>query len=118
MDWRTLVMMKKYLQTVKPFFVEGNVRLMSEWWVVKVAYKDYFLDFTIKEKLPDWDKEAMYKLVDFCFDCYCDYEWKWEVLNSEAIWRLLMLRPGSVRSILSRIYSKLEVYGKPILQEK
>lgn len=118
MNWYILIEIKKYLQSIKPLFVEGNIRLISEWWVVKITYKDSFLDFTIKEKLPMGDKEALNKVADFCFDCYFNYEWKWESLNSDILWKLLMLRPWSVRAILSKIYNKLEVYGKPVLQEK
>ena len=118
MNWSTLVEIKQYLQSIKPLFVEGNIRLISEWWYIKVAYKDCFLDFSIKEKLGNLDKEDLYKVIDFCFDCYFDYEWKWEAMNSEILGRLLNLRPWSVRAILSRVYFKLNTYGKPVLKEK
>ena len=118
MDWKTLVEIKWYLQSIKPLFVEGNVRLVSDDWNIKIAYKDSFLDFTIKERLPYWDKEAVEKVVDFCFESYFNFEWKWESLNSEEIWKLLKLRPWSVRAILSKIYNKMEIYGEPILQKE
>lgn len=118
MNWNTLLEIKKYLQGVKPLFIEWSIRLISEWWNVKITYKDSFLDFTIKEKLPYGDKEAVNKVVDFCFNCYFDYEWKGQAFNSEILWKLLNLKPVGVRTILHKIYNKLGVYGKPILQEK
>lgn len=118
MDWKTLIEIKWYLQSIKPLFIEGNIKLISEDWKIKISYKDSFLDFDIKERLPLWDKEAESKVIEFCFDSYFYFEWKGEALNSEIIWKLLKLRPWSVRAILSKIYNKLEIYGKPILQEK
>lgn len=118
MNWKALAEIKGYMQRVRPYFVEWNIRLVSEWWRVKITYKDYFIDFSIKERLSKDDKEAIVQVVEFCFDCYSDFEWKGEPLKSETLWVLLNLRPWSVRSILSRIYSKLEIYGKPILQEE
>ena len=85
---------------------------------MKITYKDCFLDFTIKEKLPKADKECIHKVIDFCFDCYFDYEWKWWPMNSELLGRLLNIKPASLRSVLSHIYNKIEVYGEPILSEK
>ena len=118
MEWKTLSEIKSYLQWVKWLFIEGNVRLISEDWNIKISYKDSFLDFTIKERLPYWDKEAVDKVVEFCFESYFNFEWKWEALNSEELWKLLRLRPWSVRAILSKIYNKLEIYGEPVLQKK
>lgn len=118
MNYKALAEIKAYMQRVKPYFVEWNIRLVSEWWYVKVTYKDYFIDFSLKERLSKNDKMAITQVIEFCFDCYSDFEWKWEPLKSEALWILLGLKPWSVRSILSRIYSKLEIYGKPILQEE
>ncbi len=118
MNWKALAEIKGYMQRVRPYFVEWNIRLVSEWWRVKITYKDYFIDFSIKERLSKDDKEAIVQVIEFCFDCYSDFEWKWEPLKSETLWVLLNLRPWSVRSILSRIYSKLQIYGKPILQEE
>lgn len=116
MNWKVLAEIKAYLQSVKSFFVEWNVKLVSERNKIKLIYNDTFINFTIKERIED--QNAMDKVVWFCFDCYADFERKWEPLNSEMLWRLLNLRPWSVRSILSRIYNKLEIYGKPILQKE
>lgn len=116
MNGNVLAEIKAYLQSIKSFFIEWNVKLVSEWDKIKLIYKDSFIDFTVKERLDD--DNAMSQAVGFCFDCYSDFERKWEPLNSEELWKLLNLRPWSVRSILSRIYNKLEVYGKPILQKE
>ena len=118
MDSKTLAEIKAYLQDIKYLFVEGNLRLVSEWWEIKILYKDNFIDFTLKEKVPEGNEEAILKVVSFCFDCYCDNERKGETLNSETLGKLLHLRPWSVRSILSRIYKKLYIYGEPILQQE
>lgn len=118
MNSNTLKEIRAYLQSIKPLFIEGNTKLVSEWWRVKITYKDCFLDFTIKEKLPKADKECIHKVIDFCFDCYFDYEWKWWPMNSELLGRLLNIKPASLRSVLSHIYNKIEVYGEPILSEK
>ena len=91
MQASTLNKMKCYLQRVKPFFINGQVRLVSENGIIKVAYKDAFIDFTIKAKLDETDKKAYRRLVYFCFNVYFENEWDGSPMTSEEIGILLDL---------------------------
>ena len=114
----TLSEIKSYLQTIKPAFINGMIRLVSEDGVIKITYKDSFLDFTVKEKVKSNDKEALYQIVDFCFSVYCDYERDWTTKNSEFLAKLLNISHGNMRIILHRILEKLKAYGEPVLREE
>lgn len=114
----TLLKIKKYLQGIKPLFINGQVRLVSENGVIKITYKDAFVDFTVKERINENDKKAHKQVVNFCFNAYIENERDGTPKTSEEIGRLLDLSDGQVRRILNRIYKKLNEYGKPILYEK
>lgn len=118
MQEETLLKIKRYLQGVKPLFVNGQIRLVSENWLIKITYKDAFIDFTIKEKINENDKRAHKQVVEFCFNVYCSNERDGEPKTSDEIGRLLDISPWEVRRILSGIYKKLKWYGEPILYEK
>jgi hypothetical protein len=114
----TLLNIKKYLQGVKPLFINGQIRLVCEGGIIKITYKDAFIDFTIKEKIREDDKKALKQVVRFCFNTYYNNERDGKPMTSEDIGRLLNLSDGQVRRILSGIYKKLNIHGKPILYEK
>ncbi len=118
MQATTLVKMKCYLQRTKHFFENGQIRLVSENWIIKVTYKDAFIDFMLKERLDVSDKKAYRRLVYFCFNTYFEYEWWGKPMTSEEIGTLLDLSDWQVRRILNKIYKKCKKYGKPILYEK
>lgn len=118
MQVKTLAEVKAYLQRVKPLFINGQIRLVSEDWVMKITYKDSFLDFTVKERIKEEDKQAIDQIVWFCFDCYSERERDWKALNSNQIWLLLNKSTNAVRFFLSSIYHKLKVYGEPVLREE
>ena len=114
----TLLEIKKYLYGVKPMFINGQLRLVSEWGIIKITYKDAFVDFTLKERIKDNDKKALKQVVNFCFNAFYNNERDGKPLTSEEIGRLLWVTDGQARRILNGIYKKLNIYGKPILYEK
>ena len=118
MKENTLVEIKWYLQSIKPLFVNGQLRLVSEDGIMKITYKDSFLDFTVKEKVNIKDKQAKTQIHMFCFSMYCDYEWDWQPKNAEFIWKLLCLKPHTVSDMISDIYKKLHRYAEPIFWEE
>lgn len=117
MQTKTLADVKAYLQRVKPLFINGQIRLVSEDGIMKITYKDSFQDFIVKEKVKDPDRKAVNQIVDFCFSCYSERERQGNPLNSEQIWILLNMKPNAVRFMLSSIYHKLKIYGESILGE-
>jgi DNA-directed RNA polymerase specialized sigma subunit len=110
MEELTLLKIKKYLHGVKPLFINGQLRLVSENGVIKITYKDAFVDYTVKEKINETGKRAYKQVVNFCFNAYVDNEWDGTPKTSEEIGRLLDLSDGQVRRILNRIYKKLNEY--------
>ena len=64
MNWKALAEIKGYMQRVKPYFVEWNIRLVSEWWYVKITYKDYFIDFSLKERPELFDDSEEFSEFD------------------------------------------------------
>lgn len=118
MQEQTLLKIKKYLQGIKPLFINGQIRLVSEGGIIKITYKDAFIDFTIKEKIKEDDKKAPKQVIRFCFNAYYNNERDGTPKTSEEIGRLLNLSDGQVRRILNWIYKKLNIHGKPILYEK
>ena len=114
----TLIKTRAYLQSIKSMFIDWGVRLVSEDGVIKITYKDNFIDFTVKEKINGDDKQAFNHIKTFCFNAYFDYEWDGKSLNSEQIGRLLGLDGNAVRQQLKRTFKKLNKYGKPFLQER
>lgn len=99
-------------------FVDWSVRLVSEDWIIKITYKDHFIDFTIKEVINGNEEHAIKHIKTFCFNAYFDYERDGRSLNSEQIGRLLWLDWNAVRQQLKRTFKKLNKYGKPLLQER
>ena len=119
MEELTLLKIKKYLQGIKPLFINGQIRLVSEGGIIKITYKDAFVDFTLKERIrEDNNKKAYKQVVRFCFNAYYNNERDGRPLTSEEIGRLLDLSDGQVRRILNGIYKKLNIYGGAILYEK
>lgn len=118
MEELTLLKIKKYLQGIKPMFINGQIRLVSEGGIIKITYKDAFIDYTIKERIKENDKKAFKQVKSFCFNVYYHNERNGEPMTSEEIARLLNLDPGQVRRILNGIYKKLNIYGRAILYEK
>ena len=114
----TLLKIKWYLQRTKHLFINGNVRLVAEHDILKITYKDAFVDFTIKEKIDANDKKAYKQIKDFCLDIYYNNERDWKPMTSQQIAELLDCTDGQVRRILSGIYKKCNKNGEPVLQEK
>lgn len=110
----TLAEIKKYLQSVKPLFINGQIRLVSEDWRVKITYKDSFMDFTIKEKLKRSDTEAESQVVWFALENYYLYERDWKPKDSEFLSRLLNISQSNERIMQHRILHKLQVHGELI----
>lgn len=99
-------------------FIDWSVKLVSEDGIIKITYRDNFIDFTIKEKIRGDEKEAFSRVKTFCFNAYYDYERDWKEMNSEDIWKLLGIDWNAVRQQLHRTFKKLNKYGKPLLQER
>jgi len=118
MQSETLIKIKWYLQRNKHNFINGQVRLIVENGVLKITYKDAFIDFIIKEKINADDKKAYKQVKDFCLDAYYNNERDGKPMNSYKIAELLDVSDWQVRRILSNIYKKLNKDGKPVLQEK
>ena len=118
MEARTLQQIKLYLQRVKYLFVTGWVRLVAEFWIIKITYKSSFVDFVVKQEIDGDDKEAIHRVVDFCFDAYFDYERHNQPLTSDDLGTLLNVSSWQARWILNKIYKKLRIYGEPVLQEE
>ena len=118
MQSETLLKIKSYLQRNKHNFINGQVRLIVENGIIKIAYKDAFIDFTVKERLNANDKKAYKQIKDFCLDVFYNNEWDGKPMTSQQIAELLDVSDGQVRRILSGIYKKCNKNGQPILQEK
>lgn len=118
MQATTLQRIKIYMQSIRPFFVNWNIRLVAENWIIKVYYKSAFIDFNVKDQIPTEDKQAFTTVVCFCFNAYSDYEWGGETLTSTELWTLLATSPENVRQMIKKIYTKLRVYGEQFLQEE
>ena len=118
MEATTLQRIKIYMQSVRPFFVNWSIRLVAENGIIKVYYKSAFIDFNVKEQIPENDKQAFNTVVRFCFSSYCDYERAGETLTSTDLWVLLATSPENVRQMIKKIYQKLRVYGEQLLQEE
>lgn len=117
MEATTLQRIKVYMQSVRPFFINWNIRLVAENWIIKVHYKSAFIDFNVKEQVPLEDKQAFDTVKRFCFNAYCDYEWDWRTLSSREIGTLLWVSSEVVRWMLSNIYKKIRLHGE-LLQEE
>ena len=117
MEATTLQKIKVYMQSIRPFFVNGNIRLVAENWIIKVHYKSAFIDFNVKEQVPLDDKQSLNTVVRFCFNSYCDYEWSWQTLTSGEIGALLNTSWENVRQMLSKIYKRIRLHGE-LLQEE
>lgn len=115
---QTLIITRTYLQSIKSMFIDWSIRLISEDGIIKITYKDNFIDFTVKEKINGDEKEAFKHIKTFCFNAYFDYEWDGKSMNSEEIGRLLGLDGNAVRQQLKRTFKKLWKYGKLLLQEE
>jgi len=118
MQSETLAQIKWYLQRNKHNFINGQVRLIVENGLIKITYKDAFVDFTIKERLNANDKKAFKQVKDFCLDVFYNNERDGKPMNSQQIAELLDVTDGQVRRILSWIYKKCNKNAEPILQEK
>lgn len=118
MHSETLLQIKWYLQRIKHRFINWQIRLIVENGIIKITYKDAFIDFTIKEKLNANDKKAYKQVKDFCLDVYYNNERDGKPLNSQEIAELLDLSDGQVRRILSKIYKQLNKNGEPVLQKE
>lgn len=118
MQTETLAEIKWYLQSVKPLFINGQIKLVSEDWIIKITYKDSFLDFTVKEKIKADDREAIYQVALFCFSVYSDFERDWKPKTSEFLAKLLHVKAWNMRIILHRVLNKIKKHGEPILREE
>lgn len=118
MQSETLLKIKWYLQRNKHNFINWQVRLIVENGIIKITYKDAFIDFTIKERVNANDKKAYKQIKDFCLDVFYNNERDGKPMNSQQIAELLDVSDGQVRRILSGIYKKCNKNGEPILQEK
>lgn len=118
MQTKTLADVKGYLQSIKSLFINGQIRLVSEDWIIKITYKDSFQNFTVKEKIKwDW-AEVLNHIADFCFSIYFDFERDWRSVNSEIMAKLLNISHGNMRIILHRLIKKLRNHGESILGEE
>ena len=118
MEEATLIKIRAYMQSIKSMFIDWSVKLVSEDGIIKITYKDNFIDFTVKEKVKGDDKTAFNHVKIFCFNAYYDYERDGRKMDSEQIGRLLWLEWNAVRQQLKRTLKKLNKYGKPFLQER
>lgn len=118
MEENTLIRIRAYLQSIRSMFIDWGVKLVSEDGIIKITYKDNFIDFTIKERIKGTEKEMYNGVIVFCFNAFYNYERDWKPLNSEQIWKLLWLDWNAVRQQLKRTFKKLNKYGKPLLQER
>ena len=114
----TLQEIKAYLHRIKKYFVTWEIRLLAESWIIKITYKSAFINFVVKEEVPEADRKAFHTVIDFCFDAFFDYERQGEPLTSEDLWCLLNLTSVYIREILSNIYQKVRKDGIQFLQEE
>lgn len=114
----TLQEIKAYLHRIKKYFVTWEIRLLAESWIIKITYKSAFINFVVKEEVPEADRKAFHTIVDFCFDAFFDYERQNQPLTSEDLGCLLNLTSVYIREILSNIYQKIREDGIQLLQEE
>ena len=117
MQGETLLQIKAYLQKIKHRFINWQIKLVYEHDTIKIAYKDAFIDFIIKEKINTNDKKAFTDVKMFCLECYYNNERNGEPLTSKEIAELLDISDGEVRRLLSRIYKKLNEKWELVLQK-
>ena len=118
MQSTTLQKIKTYMHSIKRYFVTWEVKLVAEFGIIKIMYKSAFINFVVKKEVPEADGKAYHTVVDFCFDAYFDYEWKWEPLTAVDLWTLTNLKPFYIREILSDIYQQIRENGIQFLQEE
>jgi len=118
MQSETLYKIKWYLQKNKHNFVNWQIRLIVENGIIKITYKDAFVDFTVKERINSNDKKAYKQVKDFCLEAYYQNERDGKPLNSQQLAELLDVTDGQVRRILSGIYKKCNKNGEQVLYEK
>lgn len=115
MDWKTIATIMWYLNQSKPVFKKWKVRFTTDDWVMRISYQHIEEPIKISQTIS-WSRiEILHQMQDFCLDCFFNFEWNWEELNTSVISKILWTTETNSRQILFNIYKKLKLHEKQFL---
>lgn len=115
MDSKIVATVMNYLAQTKTVFQKGKIRFSALNGVMKVSYHHHQEPITISQTIQGNKAEVFRQMQDFCLDCFFNFEWDGEKVNTSVLAQILGIAEDNFRHTLSAIYKKLRIHEEQFL---